>query len=89
MFDIDDNVARKPVFAQPRQSGQFFKSGCSVAPASPPKLKEGKRGYGKQFAHSNAPAPLSAAPVPIVNRIAPKRCQIAANGVRRLPVKDD
>lgn len=82
MFDIDDNVARKPVFAQPRQHGEFFKSGCSVAPAHPPKVKEGKRGNVQRHRHHNAPAPLSALPVPLCDRVEAKRCAVVARSAR-------
>lgn len=32
---IDSDVKRPVNYGQPRQPGQFFKSGCSVAPAGP------------------------------------------------------
>ncbi len=35
MHEVDSDVKRKPVFAQPRLAGEFFKSGCSVSPAQP------------------------------------------------------
>lgn len=47
-INVDSDVRRKVAHKQPRIDGQFFKSGCSIEPAYPPKVKEGKRGYGKR-----------------------------------------
>jgi hypothetical protein len=35
MIEIDTNVKRPVTLPQHRVAGQFFKSGCSVAPAAP------------------------------------------------------
>lgn len=43
MIDIDNDVSRKPVYSQFRIAGEFFKSGCSLAPSHPPKVKEGQK----------------------------------------------
>ncbi len=35
MIEVETNVTRPVTLAQPRIPGEFYKSGCSVAPAAP------------------------------------------------------
>lgn len=64
-FELDNNVKRPRQYAQPRIPGQFFKSGLSVAPSYPPKLKEGPRGYGKR---NRGERPVETAPMALWQR---------------------
>lgn len=45
MIEVDTNVKRPVTFAQPRIPGEFFKSGCSVAPSPWPKLRPAKSAF--------------------------------------------
>lgn len=55
MIEIESDVKRKRTFAQPRIPGQFFKSGCSVAPAFP-KYKQPEGRY-RRFKRDDAIVP--------------------------------
>lgn len=66
MIEIDNDVKRKPALKQQRIPGEFFKSGTSIAPASPPKYKQGKRGNRLHKTHFNAP--VNDLPMPMFER---------------------
>lgn len=86
MFDIDSDVKLKPNYKQTRISGEFFRSGCSVAPAHPPKVREGKRGKARHAPHAAA-VPVLSDPMPLHVRRAPRIVRAAMRSVRATPAK--